>query len=298
MQLQRKTAVIYLLGNPTMDRIRVGKQNVRCYGGTVLYAGRFLVRMNWAASVVGKGSLEQRRYLEQLGIQTRHFRIFTPATRFENRYVHTQRIQWARAGAAITLEDIPREAYTARAILAGPVLGELNPKIVTVPRTARMLVDMQGFLRRLDSNGRVYLESGRPAETAAAHADILKLDRAEAEAMVGSADDLPKAAERLHALGAGCVLITCGRDGAFVSNGSSRYWLPAPRVEVVDSTGAGDVFGAAFLVKSLESGGTLLESGRFAAAAAALSTRATGTEAVPGRGAIAALLQSHNDPLA
>lgn len=290
--------MIYLLGNPTLDRIRVGKQSVPCYGGTVLYAGRFLVRMKRTVSVVGKGSREQRRYLEQLGIQTRHFRISEPPIQFENRYVHAQRIQWARAGAAITLENIPREAYTARAILVGPVLGELDPNIVTVPRTALMLVDMQGFLRRLDSNGRVYLESGRPAETAAAHADILKLDRAEAEAMVGSADDLPKAADRLHALGAGCVLITCGRDGAFVSNGTSRFWLPAPRVDVVDSTGAGDVFGAAFLLKFLDSGGNLLESGRFAAAAAALSTRAIGAEAVPGPRSIAKLLKSPDDSLA
>lgn len=283
--------MIYLLGNPTLDRIRIGNRIVECFGGTVLYAGLFLARMGCAVALVGKGSRQQKRYLEQYGIETRHFTVTEAVTRFENRYVQAHRFQRARAGATIALKEVPRQAFAARAILAGPVLGELDPAILTAPRKSLLLIDMQGFLRHLDAGGNVYLKAGPVSEAVLAHADIVKLDRSEAEAVVGHFDDLQQAAERLHARGAACVLITCGGAGAFVSGASGRHWLAAPAVEVVDSTGAGDVFAAAFLMQYLESSGDVEKSGRFATAAAALATRAFGPGAIPGRQSITALLK-------
>jgi len=284
--------VIYLLGNPTLDRITVGPETVECFGGTVLYAGLFLSRLGWAAAVVGKGSRQQRLYLEQFGIDTRHFRIAEAVTRFEHRYGKGHRVQRAHAGSHIALHEVPQEAYAARAILAGPVLGELDAAVLTVPRKSLLLADMQGFLRQLDPEHRVVLHAGRAAKTALALADVVKLDRLEAEAVLGRFNDLQRAADRLHASGAGCVLLTCGSEGALVSGVSGRHWVPAVKGEMVDATGAGDVFAAAFLVNYLESDGNLEASGRFAAAAAALTTRDFGPAAVPDRQSVSALLES------
>jgi ribokinase len=58
------------------------------------------------------------------------------------------------------------------------------------------------------------------------------------EGVVGALD----AAPRLLSLGPGSVVVTLGEDGAVFSSGESAQHLKAPRVKVVDTTGAGDTF--------------------------------------------------------
>ena len=59
------------------------------------------------------------------------------------------------------------------------------------------------------------------------------------------ADEPAAALARLHARGVGAVLVSQGRDGLLLSQpgGEVRHW-PAPAVEVVDVTGAGDALAA------------------------------------------------------
>jgi fructokinase len=55
------------------------------------------------------------------------------------------------------------------------------------------------------------------------------------------------ASERLLAGGVAMVVVTLGAEGAFGAHGDCRLDVPAVRVEVVDTIGAGDAFGAALL---------------------------------------------------
>ncbi|SDB81827.1 ribokinase [Raineyella antarctica] len=48
--------------------------------------------------------------------------------------------------------------------------------------------------------------------------------------------------EAIHAAGVASVVMTVGADGAVLTDGSGLRRVPSPRVEVVDSTGAGDAF--------------------------------------------------------
>jgi sugar/nucleoside kinase (ribokinase family) len=61
---------------------------------------------------------------------------------------------------------------------------------------------------------------------------------------------------------------------------------------VVDPTGAGDVFSAAFLVRHIATG-NLVAAGRFAVTAAALSTRGFGASALPSEAEISSLMKRH-----
>jgi fructokinase len=55
------------------------------------------------------------------------------------------------------------------------------------------------------------------------------------------------AAERILDKGVSVVVVTLGADGAFGAHGDVRIRVPAPQVQVVDTIGAGDAFGAALL---------------------------------------------------
>ena len=80
------------------------------------------------------------------------------------------------------------------------------------------------------------------------------------------------------ALGANTVALKLGADGAIVADAHQRHRIPAFACKPVDATGAGDAFGGAFVAR-LVAGDTLFDAGRYAAAAAALSTQCYGAVA-------------------
>ncbi len=61
--------------------------------------------------------------------------------------------------------------------------------------------------------------------------------------------DHEAAAERLLGSGVRLVIVTLGEQGAFAATATERARVAAPPVEVVDTIGAGDVFGAAVLTR-------------------------------------------------
>jgi ribokinase len=100
----------------------------------------------------------------------------------------------------------------------------------------------------------------------------------EARALAG--EEEPEAAARALAAKTGApVVVTLGADGALVVDGESVERIPAPRVEVVDTTGAGDAFNGA-LACELAGGAALPDAVRSAIAVAAASTRAAGARTV------------------
>jgi ribokinase len=126
------------------------------------------------------------------------------------------------------------------------------------------------------------------------HVDVLTPNESEAELLTGvavkNASTAAKASEKLLARGVRNVIITLGRQGAFVLGKTVREFIPAYKVEAVDTTAAGDVFNGSLAV-ALAEGRPLLEAARFANAAAALSVTRMGAQtSAPDRGEIEALL--------
>jgi ribokinase len=76
--------------------------------------------------------------------------------------------------------------------------------------------------------------------------DPLVLNEHEAAFLLGESvegiDGALSAASELWNLGPRSVVVTVGKEGAVFSQGESAEHLTAPRVEVVDTTGAGDAF--------------------------------------------------------
>jgi fructokinase len=86
-----------------------------------------------------------------------------------------------------------------------------------------------------------------------ATADLVKMSAADAEVLYGSAAPAT-AAERILGLGARAVVVTCGAKGAYVATGGESAMLPAPSVQAVDATGAGDSVMGALIRRLLADG--------------------------------------------
>jgi ribokinase len=110
---------------------------------------------------------------------------------------------------------------------------------------------------------------------------------------------LAESAAELFDAGVGAVVVTRGSAGAELFEPESEpVVIPAPQVDVVDTTGAGDAFVGA-LAATLREGLALDEAARLATAAGAIATTAVGAQgAIPTRARIAQLLgrAGHESP--
>lgn len=279
MDRQTQNDRIFLVGNPTRDRIVRSGKTVKTLGGTVLYAGLFFIRCGIPVSIVGNGDEKMQAWIESNGIDSEHFTLTARITSFENRYTAAGRQQTARAGKKIRFSDVPQSVFSARAVLIGTVLGEADPRMFRPPHSGLWMLDVQGLLRDVGTAGEVILRTNPALEKAIAACDIVKADQQEAAAIAGTADPR-QASMRLHQMGAGIVVITLAAKGSCLSDGRRFIRIRPPQTRAADPTGAGDVYDAGFLAAYLRTG-DLIEAGCFGSAAAALSTAGVGTTAVP-----------------
>ena len=124
-------------------------------------------------------------------------------------------------------------------------------------------------------------------------ADVVKISDEEVQFLFGL-DAEAGAQYILDHFGVKLVFVTCGAEGCFYKNAAASGWVPALKgLKVIDTTGAGDIFGGAALsriLSAMEEGKQPGELGapeltqivRFACAAAGLSTtRPGGISSVP-----------------
>jgi ribokinase len=183
-------------------------------------------------------------------------------------------------GVALIVVDAAGENQIAIAAGANGALGpqhvrELDPTAVLllgfeVPDAALVAAAQQ-------ARGTVILNPAPPreilAEILAAH-PILTPNAHEAARLTGETD--PEAAARALRERTGApVAITLGADGVLVLDDDGVQRIPAPEVDVVDTTGAGDTFNGA-LAAELAAARPLREAAAFAVAAAARSTTGEG----------------------
>lgn len=127
-------------------------------------------------------------------------------------------------------------------------------------------------------------------------ADVVSPNQTEAEAIAGMAvtnlAEAAQAASKLHERGVARVVVKLGGLGALASEvGGEAVHIPAPDVQVVDSTAAGDAFTAALAVALVE-GRPLADATRFACAAGSLATTRRGAQdAMPSRAEVAGLMK-------
>ncbi|MFF8960239.1 ribokinase [Streptomyces sp. NPDC014894] len=174
------------------------------------------------------------------------------------------------ANARLTPDDVRAAAPLFRA--ARVVSVQLEIPLETVAETVRSLAP----------GSRLVLNPSPPAALPAAvlaACDPLVVNEHEARFLLGGeAGDGPRAwARALLALGPRSVVITLGADGALVADGRTAAETPSPRVEAVDTTGAGDAFTAA-LARRLGLGEDLASAAAYAVRVGAVSVTRRGAQ--------------------
>ena len=121
-------------------------------------------------------------------------------------------------------------------------------------------------------------------------ADVVKISDEEVEFLFGLGVE-EGAAYILQNFGVKLVFVTCGADGCFFKNAVAEGHVPSlSGIKVIDTTGAGDIFGGSAVWKLLQTGKNpaeltgeeLTDTVRFACTSAGLSTtRSGGISAVP-----------------
>jgi sugar/nucleoside kinase (ribokinase family) len=150
------------------------------------------------------------------------------------------------------------------------------------------LARQQGTLVAIDIESAVAPDAAAMRERVA-RADIVFFNQAGFEAGAGAAPSFA-AMRALLALGPRLVVVSLGAAGALAVTADEEAAQAAFPAQVVDTTGAGDCFNAAFLAGWLE-GQPLRQALRFACAAASLTVAALGARtALPDRGTVLALL--------
>ncbi|MFF0307563.1 ribokinase [Streptosporangium sp. NPDC004379] len=107
--------------------------------------------------------------------------------------------------------------------------------------------------------------------------DPLVVNQHEAALLLGSHADPVRQARELLSLGPRSVVLTLGADGAVVADAGEVTAVPSPRVEPVDTTGAGDAFTGA-LAWRLSQGDHLASATSFAVRVGAASVRLHGAQ--------------------
>jgi ribokinase len=190
------------------------------------------------------------------------------------------------ANARLSPDDVDRAEAAIRA--AEVVVLQLEVPAATVLHAIR-LAKRHG--RRVILNP---APAGPAPDEALAMVDFLTPNETEAEMLLGGGaaglGGIAATAERLRAKGAGTVIVTLGREGAFVVGPEGSFHVPGRHVEAVDTTAAGDAFTGA-LACAVGEGQELRASLEFATAAAALSVTRIGAQpSLPDRAAVEAFL--------
>ena len=161
--------------------------------------------------------------------------------------------------------------------MLGPLVGELEADLAQGFPEAVVMASLQGWLRRRDDLGRVTSASWHGVDVLP-HLDaaIVSEDDVADPRLIGEWEQLLPV-----------LIVTRGPAGAELHCGDRRHHIDAFAADEVDPTGAGDVFGAAFLIRFGETQNPV-ESAIFASAAASFCVETRGTSGIPTRAQVEA----------
>ena len=252
-------------------------------GGAVTYAALTARDMGLSPAVVTSVGPDLDAAGSLPGIRV-HTVPAPDTTTFRNTYDGGRRTQVLSGVAApLDVTDIPAEWRAAPLVILGPLAGEVSDELARSFPNATVLASVQGWLRRWDAQGGVTVAEWE-GDAVLPHVDaaVLSLDD------LGDRSRLDRWKDMVPVL-----IVTAGHEGAMVHLHGRWHEIPAFSTREVDPTGAGDVFGSAYLVRYSETS-DVLRSAFFASCTASFCVEAEGTQGIPSRAQVEARLSGRS----
>lgn len=281
---------ILLIGHVTRDLQTDDPDGPYRIGGTVSFASVVATHLGRRPTVITRAAATTD--LSELPPDAELHVLPTPVTTtFANVYTPDGRIQYCYAQALpISVDDIPRTLRSPRAVLLGPLVGEVEPGVAAVfDDSALVCAVPQGWMRTWDESGRVHSKEWDSSGEILPYLDVLVL----------SLEDLNNDLSRLEPMleHVPLLVLTEYHDGSTVyrrlANGTVEIVKIPPRRAVErDPTGAGDVFATAFMIRLQETNDPV-ESAWFANIVASYSVESPGVSGIPPRKQVFAYMAAH-----
>ncbi|MFT5196930.1 MAG: sugar/nucleoside kinase (ribokinase family) [Candidatus Promineifilaceae bacterium] len=260
---EKNNTIEYLVvGHVTRDKV----ESNYIPGGTVTYSGQLAKFLGCRTSVLtsAREDYDLRPILD--GIEV----CKIPAeqdTIFSNIYNGNNRIQLLHSRANdIMVADVPQSWMNAEIVHLGPLTNEVDPNLIDLFPNSLVGITPQGWMRRWGDDGRVFAASFPAEETLLKKADVT---------VISEEDLLDDDMYRRYIKWANILVVTQNFAGCTVYVAGEEYQIPAPPITVVESTGAGDIFAAAFFIGLHRSGHNPIQAAEFANHVAAHSVTKT-----------------------
>ena len=258
------------IGNVCFDIVN----DKKILGGSSAYSAILAHNLGYDAAIVTSVGTDFSPALLPAGIRI-YPQFGNKTTTFVNRETAYGRVQFVRSVAEpIDPDAIPERLLSARIAYLCPILNDFSPALIDRINADVIGIAPQGWMRRVGTDGKVHKQHFAALEQVVPKADVVFVSEEDVEN-----SDLERLTEQAHIL-----VLTHGKEGAeiFMDGGREYAYVPAFIKPEIDPTGAGDIFGAAFLLHYHETNDPK-EAARFGAWAASFVVQGQGTSAIPGR---------------
>jgi len=263
-----------VVGSTTIDKIVAGKQSYLKLGGVTTYAGITYRRHGIPALIVSNLAQRTLKIIENL--KAEKIEVFNAASDQTTHFVNY--IQGDSRNQELLQQARPIDAAQIQAVIHridGLHLGPLHPLDID-PAALSLLgksnlpiyLDVQGYTRKVQ-NKKVYPSVSGHLTAGLKPAQIIKANGIEHQAILNFYQ--MNLAELMTRFKIEEAVITLGENGGFVRtrNGQTFKYAADPAISPVDSTGAGDVFFAAYIVSRFSYRMPIPDACRYAARIAA-----------------------------
>jgi hypothetical protein len=200
------------------------------------------------------------------------------STTFENYYIEGMRCQkWLASSAPLAYIMVPLAWRAAPIVHLAPLVQEIPPALCADFSASLVCATGQGWLRGQDEFNNVIYQPHPDLGTWLSSLDILVLSLA---------DVFGERAILIRLLTSAKLGVeTLGPEGCRIYHQGRVSYIPVqPEVEV-DSTGAGDIFAAAFFIR-YDATVDPIQAAQFANACASLSVKKQGMDSIPNLGQV------------
>ncbi len=220
---------IAIYGNFTLDEISSRGVRYKSFGGPPVYAGLFLATSPVKLVVVGcagRLAAPASRLLKETGAE-----VLEPCDCDK-----TSAFDLSREKSNAAVRETGCTMHLDAAILAdfhyvNPVIGELDAGELKMMVGGKIYLDPQGFIRKRKAGALKHVAAPNVLDKAA---DFLKVS--------------PDEIKYVRSIRPRCGLLTFKGGFALLFHGDSEYRLPVRKKTAFDGIGAGDLFGAGFVL--------------------------------------------------